>query len=107
MKISFKKVPASTGLASIGEGKHTDIKLDKKKWGTMFTPSALSSYKDQLWRISFAIMKKDIMEDKNPNCPWKNVTLKHTFETEDATRLWLKDNLRRLLEMFTPHLFED
>ncbi len=104
-KLSFKKDPLVTGLAGVGAGDSTTIKLNKKEWGSIFWGAWQS--KDNRLRITLKVVKKDIIEDKNPKCPWKWITLKANFENETEAREWLKTNLNKILESFTPFLFED
>ncbi len=88
MKLSFKKEKKLTGLSSVGYPyQNVDIKVNKKKVGYISAPTWNNG---DLWRIRFSVVKKDIMEDGNPNCVWKWITLKVTFKNEDDAREYVK-----------------
>lgn len=45
------------------------------------------------FRITLMLVKKDIMEDRNPNCPWKNAAMLHTADSlKDAKEFVQKFN---------------
>jgi hypothetical protein len=73
-KFTFKKYQKATGLAGVAEAgrENYDIKLNKVIIGGL---GRNHSY-DKI-DIRFKVRKKDIMEDNNPNCEWKWVTLKY------------------------------
>jgi hypothetical protein len=97
IKLSFKKGDGNTGLYAIGTPYNsTDIKIDKKRVGSIIPPSWNS--KNTGWKISMMVIKKDIMEDKNPNCIWKVITFKPEFEKEELARIWVRDNIEGIVK---------
>jgi hypothetical protein len=51
-------------------------------------------------KISLQIYKKDIMEDKNPNCEWRWAHFKKEFETIDVAKQWLNDNREEIFKIY-------
>lgn len=101
-KFTFKKEPRETGLASVGNpNPDTQIKLDKKRVGTIRGPSWSS--KDNLWRVMF-VVKTD--EPEHKHCGWKWVTLKKKFETEPEARLFVNEHFEKMLSLKL-HKFEE
>lgn len=101
-KLSFRRGPRPTGLSAVGNPyPDTDIKCGGQKVGYISGPTWQS--KDHKWVVRFMVFKADIMEDNNPNCSWKWVTLKQKFDSEREARdyvamRWpaiLKLNLRK------------
>lgn len=88
MKFTFKKEPKMTGLASIGHNPGTFIKYGGRVVGFISAPQWSS--KDNLCRIRFSVLKSDLNEDGNPNCKWKWIQLKATFESDGEARDFLK-----------------
>lgn len=81
---TFKKIPHSTGLAGVAEaGKdYYNIKLNGVNVGIFGRNNSHDAI-----NIRLKIVKKDIMEDGNPNCTWKWATVKHKpFSIEEAKR---------------------
>jgi len=66
-----------------------DIKLKGKVVGAITSKAP--------HRIRLEIIKKDIMEDKNPNCLWKWTTLKKEFNSVDEAKAFLKENYERIV----------
>jgi hypothetical protein len=90
---TFKKHPRQTGLAGMGAADFIDIKLRKKVIGQIISPSPLG--RDH-WRIGFQIVKKDIMEDGNPNCPWRWFWVKNDATDEESARSFVRLNFDRV-----------
>jgi len=83
MKITFKRQPRETGLYLVGHPyQDVDIKVDKKVCGYINSPS----WNKNSWDVWITVIKKDIMEDGNPNCKWGNVPFKKKFSTEEEAR---------------------
>jgi hypothetical protein len=57
-------------------------------------------------QIKLMVMKKDIMEDGNPNCPWKWITLKLESETLDDAKTFLNENIDAILTKYTIRIYE-
>ncbi len=75
-KFTFKKYIPTGKWKSFNLRELWDIKLDKKIVGQVFGDKSFDPPK--LYNIRFMVCKKDIMEDKNPNCEWKWITLKYS-----------------------------
>ena len=98
-KLSFKKNPKETGLAGVGNPyPSTKIQANKKWCGSIHPPTWKSN--DNLWRVSIMVIKSDIMEDKNPNCPWRWVHFSKTFETVELAREWVKEHWTNINERY-------
>lgn len=87
VNITFKKQPRSTGLARIGEGYTTEMKIKKKRFGSIST--ANWNQKWEGWKISFAV--KDGESRK-----WKSYI--KTFKTEEEARDFAKEVFPAQLE---------
>jgi len=104
ISITFKRQPRATGLASIGTPyPSVDIKLNKQKFGWISPPTWRTD--DNKWGIYFSIKKSE--PDSNPNCDWKNVSIKTRFDTEEDARQWMVNNIERILEKYQLHFWED
>ncbi len=44
------------------------------------------------FEIHLMVIKKDILEDKNPNCKWKWIAFKHKSESLEEAKEFLKTN---------------
>lgn len=91
---TFKKHPRATGLAGIGDKPQIDIKLRKKVVGSIHPPNFFRG-KDN-WQIGFMIVKEDINEDLNPNCPWRWFWVKNDATDEESARSWVRLNFDRV-----------
>lgn len=99
-KLTFKRHPRETGLASIAnQHPWVDIKLNKKVIGQIKPPSAFSAHK------GFKVMLKII--DPKSNCGWNWVTLKHEGESEAATRSFLQERAESLLSRYAIYVPEE
>lgn len=80
----------------------TTIKVNKKECGFIDT-----TFGKPFAEIKFSIIKADIMEDGNPNCTWKWITLKKKFESETQARVFVKENIVAIAEKYNLYFFED
>jgi hypothetical protein len=97
IKITFKKRPRNTRLSAVGHPESdVDIKLDKKIIGWLSAPSWQTE--DNKWGIWFHVMKNE--PDNNPNCDWKNISLKIRFASEQEARDFIKLNINQISEKF-------
>lgn len=103
-KPTFKKQAKGTGLSAVGHPKQNiDIKLDKKRIGTIYAPN----WQQGKWEVSFAIKKKDIMEDGNPNCEWRWVNFKENFYTDFLAKEFVKEMFDKINSTYEFHYFDD
>ena len=77
MKLSFKKQPRETGLRAVGQIPSSKVKINGKVCGWISGPSYKNTSLSNKSTIGISFFKKDINEDGNPNCRWKNVFFKH------------------------------
>ena len=102
MKVTFKKYPRETGLASVGNSQQSvNIKVDKKVVGIIHAPNWQTV--DHKWSLSFSVIKDT--PDDNPNCDWKWIFLKARFDTEEDARSFVIRNIDKLAEKYKFHYF--
>jgi hypothetical protein len=82
MNFTFKTEHPKGRYRSFDFDRHA-IKLNKKEVGLI---------EDRTFTIRLAILKDNLNEDKNPNCPWKWVSLKKESKSLDEAKKFLKDN---------------
>ena len=102
-KFTFKTEQPTGKWRSFHSPVH-DIKYNKRVCGHL-TGDNLASNENV--RIKLAVLKKDINEDNNPNCPWKWIQVKETFKTLQEAKDWLNENRERIFSQFKLYLFED
>ena len=88
MKFTFK-TNKPTGRWRCFDPVHTEIKLNKICVGWISS----SDYK--IW---LSVKKKDIMEDGNSNCAYKNIGLKKNSSSLQEVKDFLNDNIDEILE---------
>jgi hypothetical protein len=95
MKFTFKTTPATGRYRSFYPDTH-EIKFKRKVCGliTDQTPH----------KIRLQVIKKDINEDKNPNCSWKWITLKYEGKTLQETKDFLNANIDKIIKDLQLHL---
>lgn len=93
MKFTFKNTPTPTGLARVCHKPSVYIRLNGGAVGSI----------DSDFKIRLMVVKKDINEDGNPNCPFKWVALKHESDSFLAAKEYLNANFDRIykLNIFT------
>jgi len=74
------------------------IKFKKRKCGQII---------DNTWNIKLTVIKEDIMEDGNPNCKWKWITLKKKFESLQEAKDFLNTYIEEIMKKFNLYFFED
>ena len=98
MKFTFKKyIP--TGRYRSFERDYHEIKLKNQVVGNI-----KESRKDYKFSIRLMVDKKDITEDGNPNCIWKNIIFKKKFNKVDEAKEWLNNNFDRINVEYIIHL---
>lgn len=95
MKFTFKTTKPTGKYAFLDKSSH-DIKLNKKDVGSIV---------DGTWIIRLKVVKNDIMEDGNPNCPWKWIALKKESSSLQEAKDFLNANFKTITEKF--NLFGD
>lgn len=97
MKFTFKTTK-STGQYRSFYKDLNEIKLNKKCVGTI-NEDGTSEF-----TITLQVIKKDIMEDNNPNCTWKNVTFKNKFKSKQDAKDFLNKNIEKITKQFEIYL---
>jgi hypothetical protein len=92
---TFKKHPRATGLAGIGDKPQIVIKLRKKVVGVINQPNFFRGLNN--WQIGFMVIKDDIMEDGNSNCPWRWKFMKNDATDEETARSWVRINFEKIV----------
>lgn len=95
---TFKKHPKATGLAAISDRPQIDIKFRNKRVGIIHQPTAFRGMNN--WQIGFMIVKADLMEDGNPNCPWRWLFVKNDATDEESARSWVKRNFESFTKRY-------
>jgi len=104
-KVTFKKHPEMTGRAGIGYPyQNVDVKIKKKKFGEISAPTWQTE--DNRWSISVMVVKKQIDEDGNTNCPWKWIHFKQRFVKEEHAREWIQEYIDEIIKKYVLQ-FED
>lgn len=88
-KFTFKQNKA-TGRYRSFFPENTTIKHNGKEVGTIFEDG---------FRIQLQVIKKDILEDGNPNCVWKNVLLKYRPTSLQDAKDYLNNNQEKILSL--------
>jgi hypothetical protein len=76
-----------------------DYEYNKKEFGR------ISEMKYGVFMFSFAIEKKDIMEDGNKNCKWRWVDLKNEFHSIDEAKKFVIEVFDEINKNHTLHYF--
>jgi len=92
MGFTFKTEKPTGRYRSFDNDTH-NIKLQKVEVGVICS--------DKPFKIRLQVVKKDIMEDGNKNCPWKWITFKKESETLDEAKKFLNDNFEAITSKFT------
>jgi hypothetical protein len=91
MKFTFKTDKVAERYGAFYPDIH-HIKYNKKEVGCISDNGG--------FRIRLKVVKKDINEDKNPNCLWKWITLKQTFNSLQESKEWLNAHVEDILKTF-------
>lgn len=95
MKFTFKTEKPTGRYRSFQSASH-DIKLGGAWCGSIDD--------DPPHKVRFMKLKDDPMEDGNPNCAWKWVTLKKEFQSVADAKEWVRENselIQRQIKIFT------
>lgn len=90
-KFTFKTEKPTGKWKSFQKASHS-IKLNKC-WVGSIEP-------EYPFYIRLMVIKKDIMEDKNPNCEWMWKTLAHKSQSLDEAKQFCNDNIDLILNKF-------
>jgi hypothetical protein len=75
------------------------IKINRKQVGSIDP--------DNPFRIRLLVLKDDIMEDGNPNCPWKSICLKKESTSLQEAKKFLNDHFTSLTAKYKIYQLED
>lgn len=100
MKLSFKKVPRSSGLAGMGEADSCEILADKCVVGSISGGHWRST--DSKYRVMFKVAREKTQEDP---CAFKWIVMKSVFDTMDAAKIAIRQSWSKICERHK--LFKD
>jgi hypothetical protein len=109
-KFSFKRYVPVGRYRSFDAQNNYNVKLRGKVVGSISEVRTIgpNTREDEgKFILRFMVTKKDPMEDKNPNCAWKSVTLKRRFDSAEEAKQFILDNAERLLQQFDLHCLEN
>jgi len=92
MKFTFKTEKPTGRYRSFDTETHY-VKWNKVEIGTISPETPFT--------IRLRVMKKDMTEDKNPNCPWRWIKLKQQSISLDEAKKYLNDNIKLITDTFT------
>lgn len=91
IKFTFKTTRPTGSYAWLHKPYH-DVLLNKNKVGAIDP--------EKPYGLTLMVMKADIMEDGNPNCPWKWIRLKKESESLDDAKTFLNENIDAILTSY-------
>ena len=98
-KIKFTfKTHKETGQYAWLHKLHHNILLSKN-WVGSINP-------EKQYLIRLMVMKKNMDEDSNTNCPWKWITLKNESETLADAKEFLNKNINAILTKYTIRIYK-
>jgi hypothetical protein len=98
-KFTFK-INAPTGRFRSFSSTFCDIKLNGIVVGNIIEIKSIPC----TFRIGFMVTKKDIMEDKNPNCEWKWIWIKHKPHTIQDAKDFVTKYSKEIQEQYSLHI---
>jgi hypothetical protein len=98
IKFTFKTHKETGSYAWLHKPYH-NVLLNKNKVGSIDP--------EKPHTINLMVMKKDLMEDGNKNCPWRWIHLKKEFETLDDAKVFLNENIDAILTKYTIRTYEN
>lgn len=98
MKFTFKTI-RPTGPYKSFEHEIHEIKLKRKVVGSIFSVEP--------YQVSFMVIKKDINEDKNPNCIWKWIRLQKTYTSIEEAKITINNHIDAILKKYNLYMMED
>jgi hypothetical protein len=98
-KIKFTfKTHRETGSYAWLHKPHHDVLLNKNLVGAIEP--------DKPFSIRLMVMKADIIEDGNCNCPWKWITLRHESENVADAKVFLNEGIDAILSKYIIRIYE-
>ena len=97
MKFTFKHVKNTGKFKGFFPTTH-DIKLQGKKVGSISN--------NHPYTISLMVIKDDIMEDGNPNCTWKWITLIKRADSVEKAKKFLNARIDDILSKYKLYKLE-
>jgi hypothetical protein len=97
IKFTFKTHRETGSYAWLSKPFH-DILLNKNNVGSIDHEKPNT--------IRLMVMKKNILEDGNPNCPWKWIQLKKASESLQEAKDFLNENIDVILTKYTIRIYE-
>ena len=94
--VTFKKQPSSTGLASIGESTVISMKIKRKRFGYIKSPSWMDDFTG--WRVIFAVKNME-------SYVWKRI--RNDFITIDEAKEFVKEFFSKEENNNSLYFFED
>jgi hypothetical protein len=97
-KLTFKKQPMATGLASIAAGTPSiDILMDGEEVGMIDFNDSMAVerwHPERVGKIMVRLMfpASSVLLAKNPNCPWMWVIVKEKFTDGDQAKAWVLEH---------------
>lgn len=91
-KFTFKTEKPMGRYSSFYNPQHI-IKFEKKDVGYI---RSKSKFDGGPFSVSLKVIKEDIMEDGNPNCKWRWISLKHESATLQEEKDWLNENREKI-----------
>ena len=100
-KFTFK-TDKPTGKYRAFSNSITYIKLSGKNVGNIGEDINASTF-----YVRLMVIKKDLMEDGNKNCPWKWIQLKQRCNSIDEMKVWLNENIELIKKTYNLFLIEN
>jgi len=75
-----------------------DIKLNKKVIGSISAPR--NFLQRNYWQIGYAVVRKELMEDGNPNCKWRWITLELKHDNLNLAKEFVRKEENNILKQF-------
>lgn len=99
MKRFTFKTDKPTGRFASFEKDYNHIKFNKKDVGTIDDGAP--------FKIRLMVVKEDINEDGNPNCPWKWIRLKQESKSLQEAKDFLNNNFEVIMKRYKLFQMED
>jgi len=101
-KFTFKTTKPEGKYRAFSTAYH-EIKLNKVVVGNITEREIQGNWKP-IFKVGFKVIKADLNEDKNPNCPWKWITIKNNFEDLSAAKEFVTKNTDQIIKSFSLYI---